>query len=880
MATSVLYHASKVARQDAPSATPTSNSASTLLSTLVPVIIFSAIYIALFLVLRRIFVRVYQPRSFLSSISKAHRSPSLPNTLFGWIGPFFKIPDTTVLNTQSLDGFLFLRLLKIMVVTCLVAMVVCWPILFAVNATGPGMQKQLDIISMANATIKTNPTSYFRWFAHAGCAWIVFGFLMYMITRESIYYINLRQAYLVSPLYANRVSSKTVLFTSVPDNYLNEALLREMLGPGVVRVWIPRDTKELEEGVKERDKVAMKLEAAETKLVKAANAARLKSLKKGGEGGPAHAGEEGSVVSRWLTPKQRPTHKLKFLIGKKVDTIDWCRDELSKKIPDVDQQQAAHLAGKTKPLHSVFVQFTSLREAQSAYQSLTHHQALHMSERYTGCPPDEIIWKNLDIGWLSRVLRQFIVIGFVTGLVIFWTIPVALIGGISSVTTLKDTYSWLSWLNAVPPSLLGVISGLLPTILLAVLMALLPIFLRLAAKFAGSATLAEVEYRVQNYYFAFQVVQVFLIQSVASGAISSLSQIAASPGDAPSFLAQRLPTASNFYIAYFILQGLAVMSGVLLSIVGLILFKLLSNLLDKTPRKKLTRWMTLTAPGLGTVYPIFTNLFVIAIAYSIIAPLVLGFAAIGVYFFYIAYRYEWLFVYGSKYDTKGLMYPRALQQLFVGLYIAELCITGIFGIGLGSAPKQALGPFIMMILLVVFTALYHISLNAALGPLLKYLPKTLETEERRLLAMEDADYEASEIANNGNGQSAHTDHDSKLPTKERAPVKKPGMIQKFIRPDVYTDYHTLRKLVPRDFASIQYDDKTESDAYHHPATVSQPPLLWIPRDPMGVSRQEVHDTSRVIPITDEGAVFNDKNQIEWDTERAMEAPIYEEKIYY
>lgn len=379
----------------------------------------------------------------------------------------------------------------------LVGIIITWPILFAVNATGPGGQKQLDILSMANATTGSNPISYFRWFAHAGCAWLLFGFLMCMITRESIYYINLRQAYLVSPLYANRVSSKTVLFTSVPDTYLDEALLREMLGPGVVRVWIPRDTKELEEGVKERDKIAMKLEAAETKLIKTANAARLKSLKKGGDGGAAHAGEEGSVASRWITPKQRPTHKLKPLIGKKVDTIDWCRDELARRIPEVDEFQASHLAGKTKPVHSVFVQFTSLREAQSAYQSLTHHQALHMSERFTGVAPEEIIWKNLDIGWLSRVIRQFVVIGIVTTLVIFWTIPVALIGAISNITTLSNTYSWLAWINKIPSPILGVVSGLIPTILLAVLMALLPIILRLLAKFAGAATLAEVEYRVQ-----------------------------------------------------------------------------------------------------------------------------------------------------------------------------------------------------------------------------------------------------------------------------------------------------------------------------------------------------------------------------------------------
>lgn len=91
---------------------------------------------------------------------------------------------------------------------------------------------------------------------------------MYMVTRESIYYINLRQAYLLSPLYASRMSSRTVLFTSVPDEYLDETKLRRMYGNRVKNIWIANDCEEMENAVEERDKVALKLEAAETKLIK------------------------------------------------------------------------------------------------------------------------------------------------------------------------------------------------------------------------------------------------------------------------------------------------------------------------------------------------------------------------------------------------------------------------------------------------------------------------------------------------------------------------------------------------------------------------------------------------------------------------------------
>lgn len=546
------------------------------------------------------------------------RLPSLPTGKFNWIGQFWRTPDTVVLNTtQSLDSFLFLRLLKIAIVICLVGICITWPILFPVNGTGPGGLKELDLLGMGNATQSNTPSSYYRWFAHAFVAWIFYGFFLYMVTRESIYYVNLRQAYLISPLYANRMSSRTVLFTSVPDAYLDEAVLREMLGPEVVRVWIPRDTTELEVEVKERDKIALKLEGAETKLIKTANKNRLKAIKeaekKGTEPAFAQADESGLIASRYVAAKDRPSHKLKFLglAGQKVDTIDWCREELAKRIPAVREHQQKHTSGETTALHSVFVEFDSLRSAQAAYQSLTHHQALHMSERFTGLDPGEVIWSNLNIPWWSRVIRQIVVLGIVTFLVIFWSIPVAIVGAISNVFQLANTYSWLHWLNAIPSFFHGIITGLLPVVLLAVLMALLPIVLRLLAKKKGSATLAEVEYHVQNYYFAFQVVQVFLIESLASGAIGSLGSIVSMPANAPGFLATKLPTASNFYITYFEVQGLAVVPGIFLAIAPLILFFLLGKFLDSTPRKQFTRWQTLAAPALGTVYPIFTNLLVI-----------------------------------------------------------------------------------------------------------------------------------------------------------------------------------------------------------------------------------------------------------------------------
>jgi hypothetical protein len=385
-------------------------------------------------------------------LRESQRTPALPNGLFNWVGSFFKIPDVFALQHQSIDAYLFLRFLRMTVILCFVGVCITWPILFPVNATGGGGQKQLNILSYSNINRETQSK---RYYAHAFVGWAYFGFIMYLIMRELIFYVNLRQAFLLSPLYANRISSRTVLFTSVPTPYLDEAKLRKVFGDTVRNIWISGDTTQLDKLVKERDKAAMKLEKAEVKLIKLANKERQKALEKGGNA--ADAGdvpldaESGSLAARWVPTKKRPTHRLGLLglVGRKVDTINWCRSELQRLIPEVEAAQSQYRTGNYKKIPGVFIEFRTQAEAECANQVLAHHQGLHMSPKYIGIRPSEVIWKSLSIPWWQRVIRRYVVVAFITVLIVFWAAPVAVVGVISNVTYLESIF-FLTWLTSVP----------------------------------------------------------------------------------------------------------------------------------------------------------------------------------------------------------------------------------------------------------------------------------------------------------------------------------------------------------------------------------------------------------------------------------------------
>ena len=95
----------------------------------------------------------------------------------------------------------------------------------------------------------------------------------------------------------------------------------------------------------------------------------------------------------------------------------------------------------------------------------------------------------------------------------------------------------------------------------------------------------------------------------------------------------------------------------------------------------------------------------LALSYSCIAPLVLGFATLAVSLLYVVFRYNVFYAFGSKVDTTGHMYNRALQQLMTGIYISELCLIGFFSL------RTAFGPLVIMIVFLCVTAVYHFAMN-------------------------------------------------------------------------------------------------------------------------------------------------------------------------
>jgi hypothetical protein len=851
-----------------------SNSLSSIISTLVPAALLALAFVTAFFIARKYFRRVYAPRTYLNHLGKQRQTPAPSPGFFGWIKDFKNLPDAYILDHQSIDGYLFVRFFKVLIAISLLGCIITWPVLFPVNATGGAGQEQLDILSMSNVA-QTPAKNVNRYYAHAIVSFVFISVIMVIIARESFYVVNLRQAYRRSPWGASRLSARTILFTNVPTT-LSQSALFEMF-PGVKHAWVASNTKELEKLVEDRDDTVMKLENAEVQLQTDANKERLKAEK-----GKKHfVASDVADGTKWINPKKRPTHKLKFLIGKKVDTIEYGRSHLAEILPKIQTEQDKHWNGQGDLVGGVFLEFDTQRHAQDAWQMMQNRKTKPNSKlaaRQLGVIPQEVVWGNLRIKPAEHLIRWAAATAFISVMIIFFAVPVAFVGLISNINYLADRFSWLQWILSIPTVILGVITGLLPTIMLAVLMALVPIFCRFLAKTAGYVTYSQVELKTQSWYFAFQVVQVFLITTVASAATSVVNAVLKDPSSALNVLAENLPKASNFYISYFILLGLSSAAGTLLNIGGFVVVVLLGRILPgKTPRKIFNKLTKLSGPSWGSEFPKWTNLAVIAVTYSGIAPLILGFAVIGFSLIYVAFRYNFLYVYESNIETKGAAYQKAMKQLLVGCYLSELCLIGLFAI---STAKniQSVGPLAIMCVLLLMTIIFSVTLS-----------KGLAHEEARLAYTDPTPFNGHhENGLNGSGEKvAPTAHNGDPSGHAPKATRIPLFLRNLINPE-RNSIHKLSASLDQFYHHPQepLPIEIQKRAFFNPSVTSPTPVIWIVHDDMGISEREIRDTKKSVPgleITDEQAIFNEKGKVYWkgvDDGHSREAPVFDERIIY
>ncbi|KAI8329750.1 hypothetical protein BC941DRAFT_384371 [Chlamydoabsidia padenii] len=840
-----------------------------------------------FLVLRKTRPQTYAPRTYATPLEK--RPPPLSNGTIRWMWDIFQISDDELIRTMGLDRFMMLKFLRMGIIVFVSFSIVAIPILFPLNIINQLNSPGLNLLTIGNIR---DPH---RLWAHLILAVLLTTGLIYYTFHETRQYLVLRSNYLMSDDYRNSVMARTLYVPSIPKDVNTVENLKRIFSkfPGGVRhVWLNRDLKDLPDKVVQRQAHVYNLETTITKVI-------LASYKHSSNNTTTNE-EEGFVIPQ----KLRPTHRVKPgflpfglpLVGHKVDSIDYYNDEIARLNYEIHAKQRDI---KTLPQrNSAFIEFYNRSAAHMAAQTLIHHTELQMAPRYIQIAPTDIIWENMNIKSFERLIRRMISLSVTTAIIIFWAFPVVFVQSISSLDSLSKILPFLSVVNNLGPTVVGIIQGILPAVALAILISLVPIIFAMLSKLEGIPQKSFVDLSVLHKYFFFQFVDVVLVSTIAGGILQTLPQLVENPTSIINILAENLPKASTFFITFVMLQATNSTGQAILQLVPYIM-SFVTPIFSTTPRDIYKQKTQLPGISIGTLIPSHSVIFVLGIEYSTIAPLILPFVVLFFCLNYFVYLYQFLYVYEMEYETGGRAFPRAIRHVYIGMFTWQLTMIGLFAV----RGNDALGQLVIMAITLVISAFSLGLYDKSFKPLFKYMPMdSFEKEEEGKLDIKvdfmkntdkvEQDQTATTTAMDVAPLRQRHHSNAISPEKEQVNKQEENDGDDDSDDDLVDAEMLYQRILSTLISKVKQTKATEGDqkenpwvgtavnqlyateAYMHPATYDTQPPVWLPQDELGITAAERQDlTARGVYAIDNYATAfrnkQEKSKVEIDEQRLI-----------
>ncbi|ORX84793.1 DUF221-domain-containing protein [Basidiobolus meristosporus CBS 931.73] len=722
-----------------------------------------------------------------------------------------KTPDEQLLKRIGVDAYMFLRYIRLCLILFALFSIPGYLVLIPVNAIN---QEGLDGLNKLTFGNIRDPERLWVHFTSTVLIVIQTGVTLYAVNREMSRFILFRQKYLLNRQHQLDPVANTILVSGIPDEINTEAQLMKIFDPlpgGVKKVFIMsnaqrpnRRVDNISKLVRQRNRVISQLELAFVRY----------------------------GVSKQKYPHKevpRPTHRPQWwwLFGKRVDSIDYCSQKLHDLNIKIAEKQS-NPANYSKQA-SAFISFNNQLAAHIAAQSVTYHLPLAMQTKYVDMKPEDVIWENLDIIPIQRFIRRFLSYVASFCLILFWVFPVTFISSLASLSALIHILPFLGFMQSWSPVIIGVIQGILPAVLLSLLVALLPIIFRALCKHEGTIRRSDVEQSVMTRFFIFLLINVFLVTTFASGIFTALGDLVKNPISSVTILGRSLPKVSTFFVTYVLFQALVGASREMLQINRLLYYYIRAVLQFSTPRKILSL-NRLTKFQFGTTFPEHTLIFVIGLTYSTVAPFILFFVTVYFLIYYFVYHHQFQYVYDSViHQTGGLLFPKAMEHMVVGIYFFQLTSLGLIMAKGGAVP--AVG---MVILILITTGIVRHGKRVYL-PLLKYLPVNI-SQKPSLIGLE------AELTIRRN--SFETKEDTVIDCYQK---------------DIYnlSDLSTQEDALPLSRQSLP-----ETMMFLHPLLRDPMPVIWLPQDETGVFQAESNNLKlNNIPATTGGAHLTSQGNI-------------------
>lgn len=592
---------------------------------------------------------------------------------FGWLGPVARISLERVIDSHGLDTALYLRYLRTMIILfSILTMLSVFLLPTYYTSTNKDLPKGdvertvgVNKFSLANLK-KDDPWRF--WFTFTVELFISI-ITCYILTHEFEYYSAARKKYRSSKNPANY----TILVQDIPQASFSEEAVRhywdKIFPDQIARVYVVYNGRKL---VSEK----VNFWNAVTKRERAEWEVRYNPKLKGA----------------------RPTIKIGYgacpcLLSERKDSIDYWTDKQNQLYFDLSSQQNEGDPSNFPPTRAAFVVFKSRMVASLAAQ--TNFASNEHSWRVLRAPePNAVNWASLSIPAWQLPSRHAITAVSSVALTLFWVIPVSFIMGLANLTALAQIefngqrpFAFLEGVSGWPAGVVGFIEGLLPVIILSVFLSLIPTFFRIFVNLSRVSSNAIVDMLVRDWYFNFVVFSNFLFVAFAGTLLTDLQRIIKQPFEIVDLLAAAIPKQGAFIMNFVLLKALSESPQELMQIVRVAIRWVMLKFFARTTREKNNVETGNTIFVYLRYYAVSQLVALLGMVYSTIQPFI---NVICLAYFLVnfgVWKYNLCFSMYNPYQDGGRMYGGALYALWMGLFLHQLTMIGLFG--LNKNPAQA-----------------------------------------------------------------------------------------------------------------------------------------------------------------------------------------------
>jgi hypothetical protein len=689
--------------------------------------------------------------------------PELPDSLFGWIIPLWRVTDQQVLASAGLDAYAFLAFfkmaMKFLIVTLFFSLIVIKPVHDANPDDEPKHPKKHhndsdhDLLAFDNpnglpfnGTVPSWPPDFesdYLWM------YVVFAYLfsaiaIYLIVQETRKVIEVRQEYLGTQ---TSVTDRTIRLSGIPTDLRDESKLKEFveaLDIGKVEsVTVCRNWNELDQAVVTRMDTLRKLEEAYTIHLGGRRVERnLESLPISQPTPPspqaadllvdiqddgANENENEDAHTNGARPAQptpykreRPKTRIRYgfmkLRSRQVDAIEYYEERFREADENVKT-----LREKTyEPVPVAFVTMDSVAACQMAIQAVLDPSPMQLIASQSPAPAD-VIWPNTYLSRRTRMLRSWSITTLIVLLTLFWSIIYIAIAGLLNLKTIEKVFPGLASVLKEHQNFRSIVNTQIPTLLLSLMLVLAPYLYYYLSWYQGMMSQGDVELSAisKNFFFVFfNFFIVFTLLGTASqfyeffqyfgDALKKFQQIA-------NGLAYSLQKFLNFYVNFIILQGLGLFPFRLLEVGSVSLYPIY-RVGAKTPRD----YAELVQPPMfiyGFYLPNALLIFIICMVYSVLRSswqvLLAGFIYFA--FGHFVYKYQLLYAMDHQQQATGRAWVMICDRVFVGLIFFQLTTAGQLLLKL--APTRSL----LILPLIGVTIWINVLYGRKYKPLMKFI---------------------------------------------------------------------------------------------------------------------------------------------------------------